>query len=106
MSTGESVILAAAGPLRKTLLSDDIEVELSWREGRLIFRSEPLEEALREVERYTTVEFVILDESLRTRTLSGRFRAGDVEALLLSLRVNFGITHEFDGERRVLLSSR
>ena len=106
VSTGESVILAATGPVKKTLLSDDIEVELSWREGRLIFRSEPLEKALREVERYTTVEFVILDESLRTRTLSGRFRAGDVEALLLSLRVNFGITHEFDGARRVLLSSR
>ena len=106
VSTGESVILAAAGPVKKTLLSDDIEVELSWREGRLIFRSEPLEKALREVERYTTVEFVILDESLRTRTLSGRFRAGDVEVLLLSLRVNFGITHEYDGNERVLLSSR
>ena len=107
VSTGESVVLAAAAaPVKKSLLSDDIEVELSWREGRLIFRSEPLERALREVERYTTVEFVLLDESLRTRTLSGRFRAGDVEALLASLRVNFGITHEYDGEERVLLSTR
>lgn len=106
VSTGESVILAAAGAVRKTLPSDDIEVELSWREGRLVFRSEPLEQALREVERYTTVEFVILEESLRARTLSGRFRAGDVETLLLSLRANFGITHEYDGESRVLLSSR
>ena len=105
VSAGEAVILSAADPGRKTVPADDIEVKLSWKEGRLIFRSEPLEKALQEVERYTTVEFVFLDESLKTRTLSGRFRAGDVESLLLLLRVNFNITHEFDGENRVLLSS-
>ena len=102
---GEAMILTAADPARKTVPADDIEIKLSWKEGRLIFRSTPLEEALREVERYTTVEFVFLDESLKTLSLSGRFRAGDVEALLFSLRVNFNIAHEFDGENRVLLSS-
>ena len=105
VSAGEAVTLSAADRVRRTVSDDDVEVRLSWEEGRLIFRSEPLEKALKQVERYTTVEFVFLDESLRTRTLSGRFRAGDVEALLLSLRVNFNITHEFDGESRVLLSS-
>ena len=104
VSAGEAVTLSAADPVKRSVSADDVEVRLSWEEGRLIFRSEPLEKALREVERYTTVEFVFLDESLRTRTLSGRFRAGDVEALLLSLRVNFNITHEYDGEGRVLLS--
>jgi len=71
----------------------------------LIFRSEPLEQALREVERYTTVEFVVLDESLKSKLLTGRFRTGDVETLLVLLRENFNIHHEFDGENRVLLSS-
>lgn len=105
VSAGEAVTLSTADPVRRTVSADDVEVKLSWEEGRLIFRSEPLEKALEEVERYTTVEFVFLDESLKTRTLSGRFRAGDVEALLVSLRVNFDITHELDGESRVLLSS-
>ena len=105
VSAGEAVVLSAADPVRRTVSADEVEVKLSWEEGRLIFRSEPLEKALEEVERYTTVEFVFLDESLKTRTLSGRFRAGDVEALLLSLHVNFDITHEFDGDGRVLLTS-
>ena len=106
VAAGESVLLSEALPVqRKTVSADEIEVKLSWQSGRLIFRSEPLEQALNEVERYTTVEFVFLDESLKARTLSGRFRTGDVEALLLSLRVNFDIAHEFDGESRVLLSS-
>ena len=106
VAAGESVLLGEAEPVRRTTVSaDEIEARLSWQGGRLIFRSEPLERALNEIERYTTVEFVLLDESLRSRTLSGRFRTDDVEALLLSLRANFDIAHEFDGESRVLLSS-
>jgi transmembrane sensor len=106
VSAGEAVILGAPDTVKKAVTADDIEVKLSWTEGRLIFRSEPLEKALAEVERYTTVEFVLLDEDLKTRTVSGRFRAGDVDALLLSLRLNFNITHELDSENRVLLSSQ
>ncbi len=105
VSAGETVTLSAADPVRKVLPADEVEVKLSWRDGRLIFRSEPLEKALREIERYTMVEFVFLDESLKNRSLSGRFRAGDVDELLLLLKVNFNIVHEFDGENRVLLSS-
>jgi transmembrane sensor len=110
VSAGEEVILSKDDTVKtavKTVVTaDDIEVKLSWNEGRLIFRSEPLEKALQEVERYTTVEFVLLDESLKSRTVSGRFRSGDVEALLVSLRLNFNITHEFDSEDRVLLNSQ
>lgn len=106
VSAGEQLALGGEAEVRKAVTTDEIEVKLSWKEGRLIFNSEPLEKALAEVERYTTVEFVFLDESLKSRTISGRFRAGDVEALLASLRLNFNITHEFENENRVLLSSR
>lgn len=105
VAAGEIVDLTAPELVKTPVSAEEIEVRLSWRDGRLIFRSEPLEKALKEIERYTAVEFVIVDETLKTRTLSGRFRAGDVEALLLSLTVNFDITYEFDGQRRVLLSS-
>ncbi len=63
------------------------------------------EKALREVERYTSVEFEVLDEKLKSRVLTGRFRTGDVTALLDMLETNFGIQAEFDGEDRILLSS-
>ncbi len=106
VSAGEEVILGENDTVKSAVTDDDIEVKLSWNEGRLIFRSEPLEKALHEVERYTTVEFVLLDETLKTRTVSGRFRSGDVEALLESLQMNFNITHEFDSEDRVLLNSQ
>lgn len=106
VSAGEEVILGENDTVKTPVSADDIEVKLSWSEGRLIFRSEPLEKALQEVERYTTVEFVLLDETLKSRTVSGRFRSGDVEALLTSLRLNFNITHEFESEDRILLNSK
>jgi len=102
---GEELILGVPDAVITPVTVEELEVKLSWREGRLIFRGEPLAEALAEVERYTTVEFVFLDEDLKTRSVSGRYRAGDVDALLIALRLNFNIDHEFVDDDRVLLSS-
>ena len=87
----------------KTLKDEDIAVKLSWREGNVIFRGEPLEEALAEIGRYTAVEFVFLDESSKKVRIAGLFKAGDVEGLLLALRQNFNITYERVGDDKVLL---
>ena len=105
VDAGEAMVLGLDEEVVKPVTADEIEVQLSWKKGRLIFRSKPLAEALAEVERYTTVEFIIVDENLKTKFLSGRFRAGDVDTLLASLKANFQIGHEFDGDDRVLLSS-
>ena len=102
---GVQVILSPVAPAKTAITADAVEVKLSWQEGRLIFNSEPLERVLQEIERYTTVKFILMDENLKSKALTGRFRTGDVEALLASLRLNFQITHEFDGEDRVLLSN-
>lgn len=106
LTAGEEMLLGYPSAAKKIVSSDDIEVKLSWKDGRLIFRSEPLEKALREVERYTAVEFVLLDEGLKSVVITGRFRTGDVETLLELLRINLNINHEFDEESRILLSSR
>lgn len=106
VAAGEETLLGTEKEVITSVSPEDIEVKLSWREGRLIFRGEPLEEALTEVERYTTLEFVFLDDELRHRAVSGRFRAGDVDALLTALQINFSITHQYSSDGQVLLSSR
>ena len=70
------------------------------------FSRESLEEAIAEVGRYTEVEFIFLDETSKRQTVSGLFRAGDVDGLLMTLRNNFNITHEQVAGDRVLLRAQ
>ena len=97
--------LSAVAIDSKPVQSNEIAVELSWREGNLIFQGESLEEAVYEVGRYTAVEFVILDEDAKRVRVAGMFKAGDVEGLLSALRNHFNITYEWDGTDKILLSA-
>jgi transmembrane sensor len=105
LSAGEELVIRGADEVIVPVSPEDMEIKLAWRDGRLIFRDEPLEQAIAEVERYTTIDFVFLDENLKKTLISGRYKTGDVDSLLLSLRANFDIVYEYSGEDRVLLSS-
>jgi transmembrane sensor len=111
VSAGEALVMTS--PNKQSLLEDnvtvtevtqaEIEVKLSWQKGNLVFRGESLEEAIKEVGRYTAVEFVFVDEDLKSVRVAGLFKAGDVEGLLAALRENFNIVSQLvDGEKVLL----
>ena len=104
LAAGESTILGS--PEVAEISPADMEVRLSWREGNLIFRGESLEDAMREVERYTPGEFVFLDQDLKKIRIAGLFRAGDVDGLLATLQENFDIVYRYSEEQKVLLGKR
>lgn len=104
VAAGEEIVLGSRDEIVVPVSPEEIEVKLSWREGSLIFEGESLEEAVEEIGRYTTIEFVIQDEDLKKIKIGGRFRAGDVEALLINLRENFDVVSERTGEGTILLS--
>lgn len=81
----------------------EVQVKLSWRKGNLIFTGQSLVDAVREVKRYTGVEFVFLEENLKEVPVSGFFKAGDVEGMLATLKENFEIEFQRESENRVLL---
>ena len=105
VEAGQEVMLGQASSEVVSVTEDEIEVKLSWRNGNLIFRGESLEETVTEVERYTAVEFVIVDEALKEIRVSGLFRAGDVDGMLAVLRENFDIAAERVDDHRVLLTA-
>ena len=106
VAQGEEVRLGGNNPTKIRGVSDEeIRVRLAWRDGDLVFRGEPLGEAMAEVGRYTTVEFVFLDNELKELRIVGRFKAGDVEGLLAMLRENLSITYEKTTNGRILLGS-
>lgn len=84
---------------------EDIEVKLSWRNGDLVFRGESLEDALAEIGRYTTVEFVVLDDNLKKVRIAGLFKAGDVDGLLATLREHFDVSYQRTGDGKILLTN-
>ena len=85
--------------------TEDIAIQLSWRNGNIVFTGETLEEAMQEVERYTAVKFVFLDENAKKEEVAGFFKAGDVEGLLAVLRAEFEISYQWIGDHTVELAA-
>lgn len=90
----------------RVVSAEDVRARLAWRSGDLVFRDEPLGEAVAEVGRYTTIEFVFLDDELKDEMILGRYKAGDVESFLAGLRENMSIAYERTVDGRILLGSR
>ena len=105
ISEAERVVLNAGEEAVEVLEPEEIEVQLSWRSGNLVFRGESLATAVSEVGRYTSVEFVIKDEELRGVRVAGLFKTGDVAGFLSSLEANFDIVYERADDETVLLSA-
>ncbi|MDO3386236.1 FecR domain-containing protein [Gilvimarinus sp. SDUM040013] len=88
---GKRVVLSNDEPEVHALDARDVQSVLSWQRGELVFRGERLDDALREVERYTNQELILKDQSLAEVKIAGLFRTGDVKGLLASLEKNFSI---------------
>jgi transmembrane sensor len=88
----------------RKLEANDIHNLLAWQQGLILFNGTTLEQALAEVDRYTTTQFVLADERLRSVRIGGSFHTGDVDGLLASLRRNFMIDSRRDTQGRVVLS--
>lgn len=103
VTAGQELVMGNEAEQTRPITDAEIEVKLSWQNGNLIFRAESLADAVKEVERYTGVEFVFLDENLKELLVSGFFRAGDVDGMLAVLNENFHIEVQRESENRVLL---
>jgi transmembrane sensor len=106
VQAGQRALLGQLEQVTEPIDYDEIDVNLSWREGNIIFRGQPLSEALKEIERYTPIEFVITDDKLKTIRVAGMFKAGDVEGLLETLQQNFNISYEREGAEKIVLTSQ
>lgn len=83
-----------------------IEARLAWTQGMMVIDNEPLEQAIREVSRYSTVRVVIADPELEQIPVAGYFRVGDINGLVAALQANFEIDADRDGDTVVLRARR
>ncbi len=82
-----------------------IKEDLAWQHGVLTFDSEPLENVVEELSRYTPLKLVILDKDLGKTRVGGVFRLGDSDSLLEALRFGFGVRAKTVDENLVHLTA-
>ncbi|WOI45126.1 FecR domain-containing protein [Acidovorax sp. BLS4] len=91
-----------AGPVRPV---DPAQLS-AWREGWLVFRNEPLRDALATVNAYRAQPIRLADVRLGDLRLSSRFRAGDSAALLAALPTILPLTVHVQADGGVELRAR
>ena len=90
----------------KLLVANQIEDQLAWRRGMLVFQAEPLQNVVNEVSRYTNLKIVIPERSTREIKVGGLFKVGDTESLFEALRDGFDIhAKEISDDVYYLISS-
>jgi len=83
-------------------INDAIDTQLSWLNGRLIFKGESMQQ---EIGRYSPWQFELRGEKIRNMQIFGRFQTGDTDALLATLYENFNINAEHTSDKTIVLTA-
>jgi transmembrane sensor len=95
-------------PKSATNVVRDIDVAkvTGWREGRIYFDDLSLEEAIREMNRHSTVHIRIESPELAELRINGMFKAGEQELFVSALQEYFQIQAQRRGAREIVLTNR
>jgi len=105
VTSGEKAVINRNIPKMAQAVSlDQVQKDLAWQQGMLIFEGDSLADALSEVSRYTSTNFEIVDRELATIKIAGYFKAGDIDGLLQSLSSNFNINFEKTNKNSIRLT--
>lgn len=100
---GRRVELEPTGPIVTRASDAQMEAELGWRDGVLVFADRPLRELVAEFNRYNRRQLVVLDPAVGNIRVAGRFRPTNLDGLLRLLRPGFGVEAVPYGSERIVL---
>ena len=99
--TGRQIDYGVAGISEPRIA--DLEQVTAWQEGKIVFVDMRLEEALAEVNRYSTRKIRIRDQALSDIRISGVFRTGASKTVVKALKSYFPIIAEEDEDGDTVL---
>jgi transmembrane sensor len=75
--------------------TNDVEVDkyISWRDGNLIFRDDPMEDVIRRLSRWFNVEIVVNDPEIKSYIYTATFRNENLEQVLKLLKMSAPIDY-------------
>jgi transmembrane sensor len=103
LKPGEELVVARN--VRPAIVAADPQVARAWEAGRLLFRDEPLGDAVARVNRYTT-QPIMIDPSIASIRFSGVFNAGDVGSFVSAVTSYFPVQASTTGTSGILLQPR
>lgn len=95
-------LASGADPIVQRLSARDVERDLAWREGKIAFRGESLEDAARAFSRYGDPQLTIADPDLAREPITGLFAANDPAGFSRTITVALDATMTRHGDEIVL----
>jgi transmembrane sensor len=92
VSAGEALSTATTNYTVTPVSPEQLSSELAWRDGAVVFDSEPLSEAIAEIQRYTDSRIIISDPGIATLPVGGRFKTDDLRGFLDGLQAALPVT--------------
>jgi len=105
LSAGQTTTLQAQ-PKRIAVVNlpePELKRRLAWQEGYLVFSGEPLSEVVAQVNRYSAIKLELGNASLSSIAFGGRFKIGDLDAVIDVLHSDFGIQSSRIDEQHIRL---
>ena len=103
LKAGEELVVAQN--VRPAIVATDLQVARAWESGRLLFRDEPLGDAVARVNRYTSHP-VEIDPLIASIRVSGVFNAGDVASFVSAVTSYFPVQAVTTDTNNILLQPR
>ncbi|MGX4675639.1 FecR family protein [SAR92 clade bacterium H246] len=88
------------------LAHPELERQLAWRTGYLVFEGDSLSNVVDEINRYSTVHIEIADPGLADIRVGGRFKVGELEAIFEVLETSFGIQVSHHSNHQIYLTAQ
>ena len=79
----------------REVYTEEVEVDkyISWRDGNLIFRDDPMEDVIRRLSRWFNVEIVVNDPEIESYIYTATFRNENLEQVLKLLKLSAPIDY-------------
>ncbi|QTC00155.1 FecR domain-containing protein [Alcaligenes sp. SORT26] len=70
----------------------DVAARTAWRQGKMVFRDQTLDEVVQEMNRYLPEPIELMDEKLKRLRMAGVFNIEDAQGFLLALQEQLPVT--------------
>jgi transmembrane sensor len=97
LTRNQAAVASASSVLVMSKAPKQIDDELSWRQGRLVFDQTTLGDAAIQFNRYNTQKLVIADPAIAATRIGGSFDAGNVDGFVALLKQGFGLSVQHSG---------